>query len=68
MTALPLFQMVDPGLCACGEQLTHPDEKAAGVCFFCIAEATNEEGDKADMRAEVVEANNIRSRHYRRTA
>lgn len=68
MTALPLFQMVDPGLCACGEQLTHPDEKKTGVCFLCQADAANEEPDKADMRAEVVEANNIRSRHYRRTA
>lgn len=68
MSALPLFQLVDPGLCACGEKLTHPDEKKTGVCFLCQAEVVNEESDKADMRAEVVEANNIRSKHYRRTA
>ena len=65
MTALPLFQLVDPGLCACGEKLSHPDEKKAGVCFLCQADAALTESDKDDMRAEVIEANNIRSRHYR---
>ena len=65
MTALPLFQMVDPGLCACGERLNHPDEKKTGVCFLCQAEVVNEE---PDMRAEVAEANNIRSKHYRASA
>ncbi|MEN6447346.1 MAG: hypothetical protein ABFD70_06350 [Syntrophaceae bacterium] len=66
MTALPLFQLVDPGLCACGEKLAHPDEIKAGSCYYCIADAALTEHDKDSMRAEVVEANNVRSRHYRR--
>lgn len=68
MTALPLFQLVDPGLCACGEKLTHPDEKRAGVCFLCMADAALTNSDRDDMRAEVVEASNIRSKHYRASA
>ena len=65
MNALPLFQLVDPGLCACGEKLNHPDEKKAKVCFDCMAEAALTDSDKDDMRAEVIEAHNVRSRHYR---
>ena len=68
MTALPLFRMVDPGLCACGERLEHPDEIASGSCYFCQAEAALTDSDRDDMRAEIVEASNIRSKHYRRTA
>ena len=65
MTALPLFELVDPGLCACGEKLTDEFEIKNGVCFLCQADAANEE---ADMRAEVIESHNVRSRHYKRTA
>jgi len=68
MTALPLFELVDPGLCACGEQLTHPDEKKAGSCFLCQADVALKDSDRDDMRAEVVESRNVRSRHYKRTA
>ena len=68
MTALPLFQLVDPGLCACGEKLSHPDEKRSGVCFLCMADAALTESDRDDMRAEIVEASNIRSKHYRASA
>ena len=68
MTALELFRLVDPGLCACGEMLSHPDEKKAGVCFLCMADAALTDSDRDDMRAEIVEASNIRSKHYRRTA
>jgi len=64
MNALPLFSLVDPGLCACGEELTHPDEINAGSCYYCIADAANADADKADMRAEVVGSRNVRSRHY----
>ena len=49
MTALPLFQLVDPGLCACGEMLTHPDEKKSGVCFLCMADAALTDSDTARM-------------------
>ena len=63
MTALPLFQLVDPGLCTCGEMLSHPDEKRAGTCFLCMADAALTESDKDDMQAEVVH-----SRKHKRTA
>ena len=63
MTALELFRLVDPGLCACGEMLTHPEEKKAGTCFLCMADAALTEPDREDMRAEVVH-----SRKHKRTA
>ena len=65
MSALSLFKMVDPGLCACGERLTHPDERQTGSCYLCMAEAALTDTDRDDMRAEIVEAHNVRSRHYR---
>ena len=68
MTALELFRLVDPGLCACGEMLTHPEEKASGVGFICMADAALTEPDKDDMREEIVEASNIRSKHYKASA
>ena len=68
MNALPLFELVNPGLCACGEKLTDEFEIKNGICFFCQADAALGDSDREDMAAEVVESRNVRSRHYKRTA
>ena len=67
-TALPLFNLVDPGLCACGEKLTDEFEIKNGICFFCQADAALGDSDREDMAAEIVESRDVRSRHYKRTA
>ena len=65
MSAHGIYQLAVPSYCACGERLDLEMERDEGVCVNCMAEAANEDADKDDMRAEVIEAHNIRSGHYR---
>lgn len=65
MSAHGIYQLAVPSYCSCGERLELEMERDEGVCVNCMAEAANEDADKDDMRAEVIEAHSVRSRHYR---
>ena len=65
MSAHGIYQLAVPSYCACGERLELEMERDEGVCVNCMAEAALTDTDRDDMRAEIVEAHNVRSRHYR---
>lgn len=68
ITALPLFDLTAPPLCACGEKLEDDFERRNGLCYFCQADAAMqpEPDEIIPAPVELIEMFNRRSRHYHR--
>lgn len=66
ITALALFNLVAPPLCACGEKLEDDFEIRNGLCYFCQADAAMQPEPEEPVTApiELIEMFNRRSRHF----
>ena len=58
MNALPLYNMTT-GLCACGNERYEDNDS----CIECLADAALSEPEAAEIRAELAEMTNVRSKH-----